>query len=113
LSDQEESFPLRFFARNPHLKAGSRKTQSAAKDRKELRKNKVMTTKLHDLTAVELSNAYRTQELSPVEVTHAVLSRIDTCEQNIHAMYIIDTEGALAQAAASAKRWATSPGASE
>ena len=65
-----------------------------------------MTTKLHDLSAVELSDAYRTQELSPVEVTQAVLSRIDTCEQNINAMYIIDTEGALAQAAASEKRWA-------
>ena len=66
----------------------------------------MITTSLHDLTAVELSNAYRTQELSPVEVTHAVLSRIDTCEQKINAMYIIDAEGALAQAAASEKRWA-------
>src|SRR5215471_2420951 len=65
-----------------------------------------MTTKLHDLTAVELSNAYRTQELSPLEVTRAVLSRIDACEQKINAMYIIDGEGALTQASASEKRWA-------
>src|SRR5215510_9397341 len=65
-----------------------------------------MTTKLHNLTAVELSNAYRTKELSPVEVTRDVLSRIDACEQKLNAMYITNAEGALAQAAASEKRWA-------
>jgi aspartyl-tRNA(Asn)/glutamyl-tRNA(Gln) amidotransferase subunit A len=32
---------------------------------------------LHDLSAHELSTAYRTRRLSPVEVTRAVLSRID------------------------------------
>src|SRR5215510_565045 len=52
-----------------------------------------MTTKLHNLTAVELSNAYRTKELSPVEVTRDVLSRIDACEQKLNAMYITSAEG--------------------
>ena len=84
---------------------GLAKTQRPAKIAKNL-ENKIMTTNLHDLTAVELSDAYRTKEISPVEVTHAVLSRIDACEQKLNAMYIIDSDGALAQAAASEKRWA-------
>jgi len=64
-----------------------------------------MTRELYDLTALELSQAYRTKELSPVEVTQAVLSRIETCEPKLNAMYIIHAEGALAQAAASETRW--------
>jgi aspartyl-tRNA(Asn)/glutamyl-tRNA(Gln) amidotransferase subunit A len=64
-----------------------------------------MTRELYDLTASELSQAYRSKELSPVEVTRAVLARIDECEPKLNAMYITDTEGALAQAAASEIRW--------
>lgn len=64
-----------------------------------------MTTGLHDLTAQQLSNAYRTQELSPVEVTKAVLSRIESCEPKLNAMYIITAETALVSAAASERRW--------
>jgi len=60
---------------------------------------------LHDLSAHELSTAYRTRRLSPVEVTRAVLSRIDACEKRINAMYVIDATGALAMAAASQERW--------
>jgi Asp-tRNA(Asn)/Glu-tRNA(Gln) amidotransferase A subunit family amidase len=37
-----------------------------------------MTRELYDLTALELSHAYRSKELSPVEVTRAVLARIET-----------------------------------
>jgi len=64
-----------------------------------------MTTVLHNLTARELSDAYHAKELSPVEVTRAVLLRIESWEQQLNAMYIIDAEGALDQAMASEKRW--------
>jgi Asp-tRNA(Asn)/Glu-tRNA(Gln) amidotransferase A subunit family amidase len=53
---------------------------------------------LHDLTARHLSDAYRTKKLSPVEVTRAVLARIDTWDRKLNAMYVIDAEGALVQA---------------
>lgn len=64
-----------------------------------------MTTVLHDLTARHLSDAYRTKEISPVEVTRAVLARIDTWDRKLNAMYVIDAEGALVQAVASETRW--------
>src|ERR1051325_2507174 len=64
-----------------------------------------MTTSLHDLTAQELSEAYRTKELSPVEVTKAILTRIETCEPALNAMYIISAETALDSAASSERRW--------
>ena len=64
-----------------------------------------MTRNLYDLTALELSNAYRAKELSPVEVTFAVLTRIESWERQLNAMYIIDVEGAQAQALASETRW--------
>ncbi|HYV05793.1 MAG TPA: amidase [Blastocatellia bacterium] len=64
-----------------------------------------MTRELYDLTALELSNAYRSKQLSPVEVTRAVLARIESCEPKLNAMYIIDGEGALLHAAASETRW--------
>ena len=64
-----------------------------------------MTTVLHNLTARQLSDSFRSKELSPVEVTRAVLERIDRWESQINAMYLIDAEGALSQAAASETRW--------
>lgn len=63
------------------------------------------TTILHQLSARELSDAFRTKELSPVEVTRAVLARIETCEAKLNAMYVIDAEGAVEQAVASETRW--------
>ena len=62
-------------------------------------------TSLHDLSAHELSQAYRTRRLSPVEATRAALARMDMWESKINAMYVIDADGALAQAAASQARW--------
>jgi aspartyl-tRNA(Asn)/glutamyl-tRNA(Gln) amidotransferase subunit A len=64
-----------------------------------------MTTVLHNLTARQLSDAYHAKELSPVEVTHALLKHIETWERKLNAMYIIDAEGALVQASASESRW--------
>ena len=62
-------------------------------------------TALHDLSAEALSKAYRTGELSPVEVTRACLARIDAWEGKLNAMYIVTAEAALAQAAAAEARW--------
>jgi Asp-tRNA(Asn)/Glu-tRNA(Gln) amidotransferase A subunit family amidase len=64
-----------------------------------------MTNELYNFTAHQLSNAYRSKKLSPVEVTRAVLARIDIWERNLNAMYLIDAQGALAQAEASEMRW--------
>ena len=60
---------------------------------------------LHDLSADELSTAYRTRQLSPVEVTRAVLDRMEAWEPKINAMYVTDAVGALAQATSSERRW--------
>jgi len=38
---------------------------------------------LHDLSAHELSAAYRSRKLSPLEVTRAALSRIDAWEKKL------------------------------
>src|SRR5882724_6550845 len=62
-------------------------------------------TSLHDLSAHELSQAYRARRVSPVEATRAALARMDLLESKINAMYVIDADGALAQAAASEARW--------
>src|SRR5262245_20762534 len=62
-------------------------------------------TALHDLSAHDLSNAYRTGQVSPVEVTRAALARVEAWEKKINAMYVIDADGALAMALASQERW--------
>src|SRR5260370_3966407 len=59
---------------------------------------------LHDLSADELSTAYRTRQLSPVEVTRAALTRMEAWEPKIHAMYVLDAVGALAQATSPERR---------
>ena len=65
-----------------------------------------MTVKAtHELTASALSSAYCRKELSPVEVAHSALARVEAWENKINAMYVIDAAGALAQAAASEARW--------
>jgi Asp-tRNA(Asn)/Glu-tRNA(Gln) amidotransferase A subunit family amidase len=60
---------------------------------------------LHDLSAHELSSAYRAGKLSPVEVTRAALGRVSAWDKKINAMYVVDAGGALASAKASEKRW--------
>jgi aspartyl-tRNA(Asn)/glutamyl-tRNA(Gln) amidotransferase subunit A len=62
-------------------------------------------TAIHNLTAAALSSAYKAKELSPVEVTQAALARMAAWEPKINAMYIVDADGALAQARASEARW--------
>ena len=49
-------------------------------------------SELHELSAVELLAAYRSKQLSPVEVTRAVLDRIAAWEPHLHATYALDAE---------------------
>ncbi|MFZ9507584.1 MAG: amidase [Burkholderiaceae bacterium] len=60
---------------------------------------------LADLTAAELAEQFSRRDLSPVEVTLAVLERIDACEPRVNAMYRIARESALEAARESAQRW--------
>ncbi|MDN3919468.1 amidase [Roseateles violae] len=60
---------------------------------------------LHELSAVELLQAYRARTLSPVEVLQATLAHIERWEPRLRALYAFDPEAALAQARASEARW--------
>lgn len=60
---------------------------------------------LPDLTAVELVAQYRAGTLSPVEVTEAVLARVEAREPELHALYAYDPSGAREDAKASESRW--------
>ena len=63
-----------------------------------------MTT-LHDLSAAELSAAFRSRALSPVQVTRAVLAHIERWEPHLHATWALDAEAALEAAHDSEARW--------
>jgi len=58
-----------------------------------------------EMTAVELVSAYRSGELSPVEVTTAVLDRIEERDGELNAFCLVDRESAVAQAQRSEDRW--------
>src|SRR6201996_8783748 len=60
----------------------------------------------HEMTAVELSRAFRDGDLSPVEVTQGLLARIEALDSEVNAFCLIDTHTTLAQAEASEQRWA-------
>ena len=60
---------------------------------------------IHERSAAELSAAYSRGELSPLEVTRALLERIEAWEPRINAMYRLQRDGALEQARASEARW--------
>ncbi len=60
---------------------------------------------LHTLSAHALLRAYRSRELSPVEVAQSVLNHIEQWEPHLHATYLLRPEAALAQAKASEARW--------
>jgi aspartyl-tRNA(Asn)/glutamyl-tRNA(Gln) amidotransferase subunit A len=62
-------------------------------------------TALHDLSAVELLAHYKTKKLSPVEVTDAVIARIEAWEPSLKALYAPDFEGARREAKESEGRW--------
>ena len=63
-----------------------------------------MTT-IHDLSAAELVEAYRARKLSPVEATTAALARIDACDRQVNAMYLVHADQALTSARAAEARY--------
>src|SRR5262245_19292970 len=62
-------------------------------------------TALHDLSAVELLAHYKSKKLSPVDVTGAVIARIEAWEPRLKALYAPDFEGARREAQESERRW--------
>ena len=63
------------------------------------------STGLHDMSAADMSAAFRNGSLSPVEATRAVLDRIGHWEPQLLATYLLRPDAALAQARASEARW--------
>ena len=63
-------------------------------------------TRPNDASSEELTAAYATGDLSPVEAVQAVLERIDVWEPKINAMFLVHRESALAarRAALAARR---------
>jgi len=59
----------------------------------------------HQLTAREMAAAFQRQSLSPVEVTRALLGRIEALEPSLNAMYRVSAELALEQAQGAEARW--------
>jgi aspartyl-tRNA(Asn)/glutamyl-tRNA(Gln) amidotransferase subunit A len=59
----------------------------------------------HELTARQMADAFRRRELSPLEVTRALLERIESWEPRINAMYRLSADLAFEQAKASEARW--------
>lgn len=57
------------------------------------------------LSATDLVDAYRRKTLSPVEVTTALLGRLERLEPKINAFVLVAQESALAQARAAEARW--------
>jgi aspartyl-tRNA(Asn)/glutamyl-tRNA(Gln) amidotransferase subunit A len=57
------------------------------------------------MTAAELSAAYETKELSPVEVAEALLGRIEALDSEINSFCLIDALTTLQMAEASEERW--------
>ena len=60
---------------------------------------------LHQLSAVELSAAYRDKSISPLDVMREVLAHIERWEPHLHATYALDAERALDQARAAEQRF--------
>ncbi|HSC18291.1 MAG TPA: amidase family protein, partial [Rhizomicrobium sp.] len=59
----------------------------------------------HQLSAAELSTAFASRELSPVEVTEGCLARIEALDAEINAFCLVDPETSRRQAEASERRW--------
>src|SRR5437868_15494110 len=64
-----------------------------------------MTKDVHELSAAELSAAFSSKDLSPVEVTQACLARIEGLDAEVNAFCHIDADAACAAAEASETRW--------
>ncbi len=62
-------------------------------------------TQLHELSAAELGEVYRSGRASPVEVTESVLAHIARWEPTLCATWALDPDGARAAARAAEGRW--------
>ncbi len=58
-----------------------------------------------DLTATDLLEAFASRALSPVEVTCAVIARIEHAEPKLNALYAFNPDAALSAAHTSEQRW--------
>jgi len=56
-------------------------------------------------SAHELARLYDAGKLSPVEVTQALLARLEALQPKLNAFCLVDREGAMAAARASERRW--------
>jgi aspartyl-tRNA(Asn)/glutamyl-tRNA(Gln) amidotransferase subunit A len=65
-----------------------------------------MSEPLHLWPAARLVAAYRSGEVSPVDAVHACLARIEALDPHLNAFRFVDADGALAEAAKSAQRYA-------
>jgi aspartyl-tRNA(Asn)/glutamyl-tRNA(Gln) amidotransferase subunit A len=64
-----------------------------------------MSESIHSLSAEILRERYARGDLSPVEVTEAIIDRAQRLDNDINAFVVIDPEGARQQARAAAERW--------
>ena len=64
-----------------------------------------MSSELIWLSAVELLEGYGKGDFSPVEVTQAVIDRIEEKDEALNAFCVVDAESALEEARASEARW--------
>jgi aspartyl-tRNA(Asn)/glutamyl-tRNA(Gln) amidotransferase subunit A len=65
-----------------------------------------MKNDLCSLSATDLVRAYARKQLSPVEVTRAVLNRIEKLNPVLNAFCFLDSDSSLKEAKQSEKRWA-------
>ena len=65
-----------------------------------------MNDDLCSLSATDLVRAYSKKRLSPVEVTRAVLGRIEKLNPVLNAFCLVDEKQAIEKAKQSEKRWA-------
>jgi aspartyl-tRNA(Asn)/glutamyl-tRNA(Gln) amidotransferase subunit A len=71
----------------------------------ELSRTRVPATELWRLTAAALAAAYRDGSATPVIATEACLARLDAVNPRLNAVVMVDREGAMQAATASAERW--------
>ena len=64
-----------------------------------------MQSEPHEMSAAQLAEAYRSRDLSPVEIAEACLGRIDALDATINAFCHVDHETTIAQAEQSEARW--------
>ena len=65
----------------------------------------IQTTRIEELTALELAELYALKELSPVEAAETFLRQIHRLDDQVNAWCFLDEETTLQQARASEERW--------